>query len=529
MVIKLIINFQKVAKKMNKNSFIKSSVFFFSLLLIVGIMLNVYNVSGQTALEIPSWIKNTAKYWVEDSISDEEFVQAIQWLINENIVTIPQQGNSTQQVQDEDAVPGVFSNVKCTQGYQYIKMTGKYTNGDTAYSIVSIKMALLDVDGDVLATGSGLLTNVEPRTTKYFDALSVFSGESYDSCEIEISSALPKERLLENDKLRPIFIEILKDRAEPIETPPDDSTKTPTEKIDTGSSYSISQITSGLIVSDPLTKGKINDYWVFGGSAESVQAPHDHYTDADGLHIGVQSPGSGIYAGHFAMIPPTNGTLFHTEITSPRSYISDGYLQNGLSVQGSDGSSNYLTCVSIISESGKTTWALTRTYVNDEGISQFEVLWSDENPSLTRECSIITNGNNFLRVYLDDIEVFVKYDMNLQMTEPFLSFLETQSSYPVEKLYGTFSDSYVTKGATIQLLNVPQYIEKVVLMDTSNNVLATGTISDGTSTIDIAGLHYPIIGNIKAYQNAKVIISTSSPVTIYGGDVYTVNDESGEQ
>ena len=157
MVIKLIINFQKVAKKMNRNSFIKSRVFFFSLLLIIGIMVNVSNVSGQTPLEIPSWLKNTAKYWVEDSISDEEFVQEIQWLINKNIVTIPQQGNSTQQVQDEDAAPGVFSNVKCTQGYQYIKMTGKYTNGDTAYSIVSLKMALLDVNGDVLATGSGYL------------------------------------------------------------------------------------------------------------------------------------------------------------------------------------------------------------------------------------------------------------------------------------------------------------------------------------------------------------------------------------
>lgn len=518
---------------MDRNSFIKSRIFFFSLFLIIGIMINVSDVSGQPSLEIPSWLKNTAKYWAEDSISDEEFVQAIQWLINEDVISIPQQGGSTQQVQDENAPPGVFSNIKCTQGYQYMKMTGRYTNGDIPYSIVSLKMAVLDVNGDVLSTGSGLLTNVQPRTTKYFDAIAIFAGEEYDSCEIEVSSAIPTERFLENKTLRPIIIEVLKDQQEtdaeeateePIETPTDDSIKTPTEEINT-ESYSISQIRTGLVVSDPLNNGKVNDYWIFGGSAESVQAPYDHFTNADGLNIGVQAPASGIYAGHFAMVPPTNGTLFHSVITTPRSYISEGYLQNGLYVQGSDGTPNYVTCVSIISESGKPTWAVTRTYVDAEGISKFEVLWSDENPkpSLTRDCSIITNGNNFLRVYLDNAEVYVNYDLDLQMTGPFLSFLETQSSYPGEKLYGTFNDFYITLDATIQVVNVPDYITKVALTDTSNNILAEGIVNEGTSIIDIAELHYPISGNIKAFQNSREIISTSSPVIVFGGDIYSVD------
>ena len=518
---------------MDRNSFIKSKIFCFSLVLIIGIMINFSNASGETPLEIPSWLKNTAKYWAEDSISDEEFVQAIQWLINEDFITIPQQGGSTQEIQDEDAPPGVFSNVKCTKGYQYLKMTGKYTNGDIPYSIVSLKLAVLDANGDVLSTGSGLLTNVQPRTTKYFDAMAVFAGEEYDSCEVEVSSAIPTERFLDNQKLRPIIIEVLRDEQktdaedsldEPTETPSDDSIKTPTEEINT-ESYSINQIRSGLVVSEPLNNGKVNDYWIFGGSAESVQAPYDHFTNADGLNIGVQAPASGIYAGHFAMVPPTNGTLFHSVITPPRSYISEGYLQNGLYVQGSEGTPNYVTCVSIVSESGKSTWAVTRTYVDTEGISQFEVMWSDENTkqSLTRECSIITNGNNFLRVYLDNVEVFVNYDLDLQMTGPFLSFLETQSSYPVEKLYGIFNDSYITLGATIQVVNLPDYITKVALTDTSNNILAEGAIIDGTGIIDIADLHYPISGNIKAFQVNREIISTSSPVTVYGGDIYSVD------
>ena len=38
--------------------------------------------------EIPKWIKNSAKWWSEDMISEEEFVNAIQWLIANGVVVI---------------------------------------------------------------------------------------------------------------------------------------------------------------------------------------------------------------------------------------------------------------------------------------------------------------------------------------------------------------------------------------------------------------------------------------------------------
>jgi len=37
---------------------------------------------------IPDWIKNNAKWWAEGKISDFEYTQAIQWLINEGIIKI---------------------------------------------------------------------------------------------------------------------------------------------------------------------------------------------------------------------------------------------------------------------------------------------------------------------------------------------------------------------------------------------------------------------------------------------------------
>ena len=44
----------------------------------------------ETEIEIPSWIKNNAGWWAEDAIDDETFVQGIQYLINEEIMNIPQ-------------------------------------------------------------------------------------------------------------------------------------------------------------------------------------------------------------------------------------------------------------------------------------------------------------------------------------------------------------------------------------------------------------------------------------------------------
>jgi hypothetical protein len=38
--------------------------------------------------KIPSWIKNTARYWIEGQVSDLEFITALQWLVNENILKI---------------------------------------------------------------------------------------------------------------------------------------------------------------------------------------------------------------------------------------------------------------------------------------------------------------------------------------------------------------------------------------------------------------------------------------------------------
>jgi len=60
-------------------------------------------ISGEPALKIPEWIKNNAGWWSSGQIDDNSFVQGIQFLIKEGIMTIPgtQSGNGgTQEIPD---------------------------------------------------------------------------------------------------------------------------------------------------------------------------------------------------------------------------------------------------------------------------------------------------------------------------------------------------------------------------------------------------------------------------------------------
>ena len=42
--------------------------------------------SGST--EIPDWIKNNAGWWAESLITDDDFIEAMQWLIGNGVIQI---------------------------------------------------------------------------------------------------------------------------------------------------------------------------------------------------------------------------------------------------------------------------------------------------------------------------------------------------------------------------------------------------------------------------------------------------------
>ena len=47
------------------------------------------NISPENQIVIPEWIKNNAKWWAYGTISDDDFVNGIQFMIKEGIITIP--------------------------------------------------------------------------------------------------------------------------------------------------------------------------------------------------------------------------------------------------------------------------------------------------------------------------------------------------------------------------------------------------------------------------------------------------------
>ena len=54
----------------------------------LGVGLSI-NVSAEEGL-IPSWIKTTAGFWVDGQIGDSEFLSALQFLVKDGILVIPQ-------------------------------------------------------------------------------------------------------------------------------------------------------------------------------------------------------------------------------------------------------------------------------------------------------------------------------------------------------------------------------------------------------------------------------------------------------
>ena len=306
--------------------------------------------------------------------------------------------------------------------------------------------------------------------------------------------------------------------------------------------FSIKQVKSGLIVSDPLdnetrTQEQLQanpGYWTYGGDAPALGAPYVFFKDAQGLHIGAQAPADNTWAGYYAESQNTQGELFHTKITTPVNVVSNTtnptWYENGLYVQRAALPVNYVTCFSLTGAWG-TQWVVASVVGNDNQATTENVLWTDTsaNQPLTRDCTIITNGNNYLKVYLDGNMVYQNSTLNLQMPEPFNSYLEPQSSYSGQLLNGTYADYYATTGETIKVSNNPisaSYVDLVVPSSTGNGtVVATAPVdSSGTATIEVGQFDMPLGAYIKVYGALGTeLASTSAPVNIFGGDQYSVS------
>ncbi|MCV0372090.1 MAG: peptidase [Nitrosarchaeum sp.] len=100
---------------------------------IVTILLIGSLTSFASAEVVPDWVKNTAGWWADGIISESEFVQGIQFLIKDGIITIPQ---TTVSAEKSQKVPdwvkntagwwadGTISDVEFVNGIQHLIKIG---------------------------------------------------------------------------------------------------------------------------------------------------------------------------------------------------------------------------------------------------------------------------------------------------------------------------------------------------------------------------------------------------------------------
>jgi hypothetical protein len=62
---------------------------------------------GQAQTSIPDWIKNNAGWWADGQIDDSSFVSGLQWLISNNVMTIPP---TEQGTGSDDVIPDWIKN-----------------------------------------------------------------------------------------------------------------------------------------------------------------------------------------------------------------------------------------------------------------------------------------------------------------------------------------------------------------------------------------------------------------------------------
>ncbi|TLX99592.1 MAG: fibronectin type III domain-containing protein, partial [Thaumarchaeota archaeon] len=297
----------------------------------------------------------------------------------------------------------------------------------------------------------------------------------------------------------------------------------------------VSLVTPGLVASDPLNKTATQQQltanpgiWTFDGSAKAGGFPFFFNEDAQGLHIGVKAPKAGNWSGFYASTQSSTApfpTLFHALVTAPSRTIPANDFNAGIYVQTAQPLINYVFC----GESTSTTltyWSVVLASGNANQATKTTTLYTDPAPNqpLTRDCTIVTNGQNYLEVFIDQKLVYQSTSLKQNMTTPFIFFLESQTSNAAQVLYGVFRNFYATSGESVVVNGIPAGATMVQIVDPTGAVLATASVSSGTATLPVGQFAYPLKAKIIVYGSGnKVVASTSGVVSIYAGDVYSVH------
>ena len=96
---------------------------------------------------IPSWIKNTASFWVDGDVGDSEFISSLQYLINQDIIKIPitQAIATSVNLDDKDRAMSIVVEFS----------DGEFTEGLTIYTFHTFFHFSTNIDSNKLDATSG--------------------------------------------------------------------------------------------------------------------------------------------------------------------------------------------------------------------------------------------------------------------------------------------------------------------------------------------------------------------------------------
>src|SRR5205823_14964795 len=117
---------------------------------------------------------------------------------------------------------------------------------------------------------------------------------------------------------------------------------------------------------------------------------------------------------------------------------------------------NYIGCLAVAWDGGPYFWTVNHSFGPADQTTTIETLYlSNGTMPLAQDCTIITNGNNYLKVYLGGQVVVNRNNMTLNMPFPLQSYLEPQTSSASSMLYGAYTNYYETTNEGVTVTNAP--------------------------------------------------------------------------
>ena len=96
-------------------------VFIFFSILVSGVAF-VTLVSAQEDSQIPSWIKTAVGFWVNDQITDEEFLRAIEYFVKNEMIEVPSQTTDDEVLIKNLQILQVETNMKIEQSRKLVNL-----------------------------------------------------------------------------------------------------------------------------------------------------------------------------------------------------------------------------------------------------------------------------------------------------------------------------------------------------------------------------------------------------------------------